>query len=160
MQQAEGKVACAAHPGTATAWCGVLLLSSMAPNVPTSSSPHVHWLQLTMAILLGGYIIVRDAALRGLPNATWHGWSMEALRGWPTYLRCMQRGWDGYEAGLNDKLQSPVGAVVVSCGLCMRSCGCQGALRSATCSQRHDMRPTPHLPRTQICDSKRDDDLL
>ncbi|KAL4442008.1 hypothetical protein ABPG77_011269, partial [Micractinium sp. CCAP 211/92] len=44
-------------------------------------------IQLTMAGLLGLYCVVRDAALRGQPHATWHGWSMDALRGWPAYLR-------------------------------------------------------------------------
>ncbi|KAL4443788.1 hypothetical protein ABPG75_011525 [Micractinium tetrahymenae] len=45
-------------------------------------------IQLTMAALLGLYCVARDAAvLRGLPHATWHGWSMDALRGWPSYLR-------------------------------------------------------------------------
>ncbi|PRW56780.1 DETOXIFICATION 16-like [Chlorella sorokiniana] len=43
--------------------------------------------QITMAALLGCYTAVRDRALRGQPTATWHGWSSEALRGWPTYLR-------------------------------------------------------------------------
>lgn len=41
-----------------------------------------------MALLLGCYIVARDRALRGQPAATWHGWSREALSGWPTYLRC------------------------------------------------------------------------
>lgn len=40
-----------------------------------------------MALLLGGYIAWRDWSLRGLPHATWHGWSRDALRGWGTYLR-------------------------------------------------------------------------
>ena len=42
-----------------------------------------------MALLLGAYIAFRDGAvLRGLPHATWHGWSRDALRGWRAYLRC------------------------------------------------------------------------
>ncbi len=40
-----------------------------------------------MAAMLGGYILVRDRRLRGQEQATWHGWSAEALHGWPTYLR-------------------------------------------------------------------------
>ncbi|PSC71531.1 MATE efflux family [Micractinium conductrix] len=44
--------------------------------------------QVTMALLLGAYIAFRDGAvLRGLPHATWHGWSRDALRGWRAYLR-------------------------------------------------------------------------
>lgn len=42
---------------------------------------------LTMVVALGSYIVWRDAKLRGLPHATWHGWSREALRGWGEYLR-------------------------------------------------------------------------
>ena len=45
------------------------------------------WLQMAMALLLGGYILVRDRAARGQPTATWHGWSADALKGWPTYMR-------------------------------------------------------------------------
>ena len=45
--------------------------------------------QLTMAALLGTFIAVRDASLRGTPTATWHGWSTQALRGWGQYLRCV-----------------------------------------------------------------------
>lgn len=40
-----------------------------------------------MAALLGAYIMVRDGHQRGQAYATWHGWSMEALEGWVTYMR-------------------------------------------------------------------------
>lgn len=43
--------------------------------------------QITMAALLGCYVVARDRGLRGQPIATWHGWSSEALKGWPNYLR-------------------------------------------------------------------------
>lgn len=44
-----------------------------------------------MAALLGGYVAWRDLhQLSGLPTATWHGWSTEALKGWGAYLR---QGW-------------------------------------------------------------------
>ena len=56
----------------------------------TNSADHLH-AQITMAVLLGCYIAVRDRGLRGQPTATWHGWGMEALQGWPTYLR-----WGGW----------------------------------------------------------------
>lgn len=46
-----------------------------------------------MAALLGLYCVVRDAGLRGLPHSTWHGWSMDALHGWPAYLRCGAACW-------------------------------------------------------------------
>lgn len=55
---------------------------------PRRLNPPPHPPQLTMAALLGLHCVVRDATvLRGLPHATWHGWSGEALRGWPAYLR-------------------------------------------------------------------------
>ncbi len=50
-------------------------------------TPPLPWLQASMAAMLGGYILVRDRRLRGQEQATWHGWSAEALHGWPTYLR-------------------------------------------------------------------------
>ena len=43
--------------------------------------------QLTQALILGGYTIWRDWRMRDEPHATWKGWSWEALRGWGTYLR-------------------------------------------------------------------------
>ena len=42
---------------------------------------------LTMVAALGAYIILRDRRLRGQPQATWGGWSRDALRGWGEYLR-------------------------------------------------------------------------
>ena len=37
--------------------------------------------QLGMLVLLGGYIVRRDARARGNPQATWHGWCAGA-RAW------------------------------------------------------------------------------
>ncbi|EFN53551.1 hypothetical protein CHLNCDRAFT_58521 [Chlorella variabilis] len=81
------------RPGTVVTACGAAL------------SPLYNWLlivrlglgldgaalallavQLTSALLLGSYVVLRNAGLRGREDSPWHGWSLAALRGWGQYL--------------------------------------------------------------------------
>lgn len=87
--------------------------------------------QASMAALLGAYIMVRDGHQRGQAYATWHGWSMEALEGWVTYMRfalpsvvmvCVE--WWTFEALIimSGLLPDP-GLTVAVMGICIQSSG-------------------------------------
>lgn len=83
----------AASTSTTPRACCVLGFAGILSTL-INSTGHMR-AQITMAVLLGCYIAVRDRGLRGHPTATWHGWGMEALQGWPTYLRW--GGWGGQQ---------------------------------------------------------------
>ncbi|KAL4858417.1 Protein DETOXIFICATION 1 [Chlorella vulgaris] len=82
--------------------------------------------QASMAALLGAYILLRDAQLRGRELATWHGWSREALSGWSKYLSvimvCVE--WWTFEALIimSGWLPDPDLTVAVM-GICINSSG-------------------------------------